>query len=520
VLPPNVPPPPIVGQTFAIGLLAAGNAALTAAGKEQLAVEAFPATVPAPFYASQMNNGTADPHQVWNSFQEASTRAWQNVHQQLLQLIAARFTTAARWANVDQVPQNLGPTPPPTPLSGDFLQDASNFFAAWGDRLTFGLTAVVRRGFGYDDVIDYNSVAYRAGSSVGQLHNLALSLASPAALSGTLQAVYRGLQLNGMVMSVAHGVQALQNGDTWGAITSFMGVGLSAVRGVSACNRVSTTAQWLQRGLHGAQALTLVNSAFGKFSQGDWFGGFVDLADAGGNLYMMGCFAKGTPLLTPTGSKPIEEFRVGDEVLARAEDDWRAPVEAKRVEEVFVREAFILHLHVGGQVIRTTREHPFYVKYKGWLPASELQPADQLSTHDGRWMAVEEVYDTGGYETVYNLRVADHHTYFVGSSTMWGFSVWAHNAYDMHHGTPKEVIKNAPPHIDPASIRGKRGQPNRVKVDRDEHQDAHAGGANGGQPRYNEEFQRRLDNIAKTRPLTALDYWAVRARMLWEYFGI
>jgi len=28
---------------------------------------------------------------------------------------------------------------------------------------------------------------------------------------------------------------------------------------------------------------------------------------------------------------------------------------------------------------------------------------------------------------VYNLRIADYHTYFVGSRE-WGFSVWAHNA--------------------------------------------------------------------------------------------
>ncbi len=28
---------------------------------------------------------------------------------------------------------------------------------------------------------------------------------------------------------------------------------------------------------------------------------------------------------------------------------------------------------------------------------------------------------------MYNVRVADHHTYFVGTDE-WGFSVWAHNA--------------------------------------------------------------------------------------------
>jgi hypothetical protein len=39
---------------------------------------------------------------------------------------------------------------------------------------------------------------------------------------------------------------------------------------------------------------------------------------------------------------------------------------------------------------------------------------------------VEEVFDTGQYETVYNVRIADYHTYFVGGED-WGFSVWAHN---------------------------------------------------------------------------------------------
>ena len=36
------------------------------------------------------------------------------------------------------------------------------------------------------------------------------------------------------------------------------------------------------------------------------------------------------------------------------------------------------------------------------------------------------VVDADEYAVVYNLRVADYHTYFVGASE-WGFSVWAHN---------------------------------------------------------------------------------------------
>jgi len=96
------------------------------------------------------------------------------------------------------------------------------------------------------------------------------------------------------------------------------------------------------------------------------------------------------------------------------------------VEEVFVRTGRIWHLHANRQVIRTTAEHPFWVKGKGWVPTRALQPGDLLSSADGQWVAVEEVYDTGEDETVYNMRVADHHTYFVGCQE-WGFSVWAHN---------------------------------------------------------------------------------------------
>ena len=38
--------------------------------------------------------------------------------------------------------------------------------------------------------------------------------------------------------------------------------------------------------------------------------------------------------------------------------------------------------------------------------------------------------------TVYNLRIEEYHTYFVGSAE-WGFSVWAHNA---DYGTPGSMF--------------------------------------------------------------------------------
>jgi hypothetical protein len=65
-----------------------------------------------------------------------------------------------------------------------------------------------------------------------------------------------------------------------------------------------------------------------------------------------------------------------------------------------------------------------------------------VSSHDGQWTSVEEVRDTGKYEKVYNLRVADFHTYFVGD-TSWGFSVWAHNAYTLNDEAAERLFPNS-----------------------------------------------------------------------------
>ena len=87
----------------------------------------------------------------------------------------------------------------------------------------------------------------------------------------------------------------------------------------------------------------------------------------------------------------------------------------------------LLHLHVGGQVIRTTAEHPFFVRGEGWRAARLLQAGQSLRSHDDRWLKVDDVRQTDEVAPVYNLRVADYHTYWVGSRD-WGFSVWTHNA--------------------------------------------------------------------------------------------
>jgi hypothetical protein len=58
-------------------------------------------------------------------------------------------------------------------------------------------------------------------------------------------------------------------------------------------------------------------------------------------------------------------------------------------------------------------------------------------------VTVDTVTPTTQWEKVYNLRVADFHTYFVGKPE-WGFSVWAHNSYEgflQKLGFDPEIIK-------------------------------------------------------------------------------
>src|SRR5438067_10584498 len=79
--------------------------------------------------------------------------------------------------------------------------------------------------------------------------------------------------------------------------------------------------QYAVKGLHAIQgAGSAINAAEAEAS-GD-VGGM--LLNSAGAMFSFGrfrqaCFAAGTPIRTPEGSKPIEQLQVGDLVLARDE---------------------------------------------------------------------------------------------------------------------------------------------------------------------------------------------------------
>ena len=166
----------------------------------------------------------------------------------------------------------------------------------------------------------------------------------------------------------------------------------------------------------------------------------------------------------PDGMKPIEEIRKGDWVWSVAPET--GDPELKQVEDVFVNETDeIVHVRYGDTEIDATPNHPFYVAEKGWVSAVNLRAGDRLQLVNGEYVTVEQVQHEmlGSPVKVYNFRVADNHTYYVGND---GEAVLVHNAkcfveengvkissnYPNDHGSPAHVHvseKGASTKIDP-----------------------------------------------------------------------
>ncbi len=62
-------------------------------------------------------------------------------------------------------------------------------------------------------------------------------------------------------------------------------------------------------------------------------------------------------------------------------------------------------IHVGGQVIRTTADHPFFIQGKGWTDTAKLQVGDLLRSDDGQEVPIEGITDSGEEAVVYQMGV-------------------------------------------------------------------------------------------------------------------
>ncbi len=123
------------------------------------------------------------------------------------------------------------------------------------------------------------------------------------------------------------------------------------------------------------------------------------------------CFAKGTPVWTKTGQRPIESLELGELVLSQNVNTGELayqPVIGRTVRPP----SPIVKLSFGGEELRTTLGHPLWVAGVGWRMAKEL--GDGAILHAVTGSPRVESITPDGEEEAYNLVVAESNTYFVG----------------------------------------------------------------------------------------------------------
>jgi len=120
-----------------------------------------------------------------------------------------------------------------------------------------------------------------------------------------------------------------------------------------------------------------------------------------------GCFAAGTLIATPRGSRAIETLALGETVLAPAADGSLVPA---TIKGVFLNFSPLLTLHTDRGVLRTTAEHPLLGANGGFMAAESFAAGARLMRRDGeaRVLAVER----GPTDVaVYTLSVGAPHTF-------------------------------------------------------------------------------------------------------------
>ncbi|MGF1488198.1 MAG: polymorphic toxin-type HINT domain-containing protein, partial [Prochloraceae cyanobacterium] len=127
------------------------------------------------------------------------------------------------------------------------------------------------------------------------------------------------------------------------------------------------------------------------------------------------CFAPGTLVKTPKGYKQIEDFVIGDLVLAY--DFNINEVVAQPILELYKSQTeYLVDIGIDGEIITATRQHRFWIESsREWLPASELQSGMKVRLANDNLTTVDFVKTYTCRSETYNLEVAEVHNYFVGN---------------------------------------------------------------------------------------------------------
>ncbi|GGV05672.1 polymorphic toxin-type HINT domain-containing protein [Kitasatospora aureofaciens] len=158
-------------------------------------------------------------------------------------------------------------------------------------------------------------------------------------------------------------------------------------------------------------------------------------------------FAASTPVLMADGStREISDVKPGDQVQAAdpqtGENDGHTVTDTWKHDD---SDLIDVTIKTGDdeETIHTTAEHPFWdTTAQKWIPAADLRPGHTLKTEDGQDTTIVSVHEVAGQQAMYNLTVADLHTYYVLAGAT---PVLVHNACKDETGL--ELAKRAAGHF-------------------------------------------------------------------------
>ncbi len=139
------------------------------------------------------------------------------------------------------------------------------------------------------------------------------------------------------------------------------------------------------------------------------------------------CLAAGTPIWTDKGLVAVDKIKVGDRVLAQ--DAETGELAYKPVMHTTVRfKADLVKLGFRDENITCSTGHRFWISGKGWLKASGIEPG--MNFHGAEGTTPLQHNEPAGVGAVYNLIVADFHSYFVGKSMIYSHDITARKPTD------------------------------------------------------------------------------------------
>jgi hypothetical protein len=95
-------------------------------------------------------------------------------------------------------------------------------------------------------------------------------------------------------------------------------------------------------------------------------------------------------------------------------------------------------LTIDGEALTTTPEHPFLQADGQWTPAGELEVDSAVRNADGEYGTVGAIEFAATPQVMYNMTVADAHTYTVGD----GEWVVHNQCQALYHGTYRRAANN------------------------------------------------------------------------------